>query len=133
MLLWHNQCYISLVAHKLHRSNSQTLLLYPFRFSTDILFSSLVSFNFCHLVLGFALKLKIFILLHIWLCRWVSDKEIFTRLISGNKTTFFVLIYKSKKILKFYFNWRQFVVLILIILIVTRKGEGSQTWPVENT
>ena len=35
------------------------------------------------------LKLKIYILMHIQLCGWVSDKNIFTRPICGNKTTFF--------------------------------------------
>ena len=88
---------------------------YPF--SGDILFSSLAFFAFfvflfaflaclysclffllvCILVCFFCLfvcflKLKIYILIHIRLCGRVSDKKIFIRLISGNKTTFFDLI-----------------------------------------
>ena len=67
------------------------------QFSRDILFSSLVSFAFLFLffyvvvVCLLFLNLKIYILIHIWLCGRVSDKKIFTRPISGNKTTFFGL------------------------------------------
>ena len=49
-------------------------------------------FFFCLLVSLFVccfLKLKVCILMHIRLCRRVSDKNFFTRPISGNKTTFF--------------------------------------------
>ena len=42
------------------------------------------SFNFFIFFL-----IKIYILIHIRLCAWVGDKKIFTRPISGNKTTFF--------------------------------------------
>ena len=35
------------------------------------------------------LKLKMYILIHIWLCGQVSDKKIFIQLIFRNKTTFF--------------------------------------------
>ena len=72
--------------------------LFLYRFSGDILFSSLVSFDFfAFLFFFFAclfvfLKSKMYILTHIRLCRRVSDKGIFTRPISGNKTTFFGLI-----------------------------------------
>ena len=38
---------------KVHRENSQTISLYPIAFSADILFSSLVSFSFCLLVVFF--------------------------------------------------------------------------------
>ena len=42
-----------------------------------------------------------YILIHSWICRRISDKKIFTRPISGNKTTFFGLNRKSfKKIIK---------------------------------
>ena len=60
------------------------------RFSTDIVFSSLVPFAFCLLVILFIffLKLKTYILIHIRLCRWVGDKNILTWPISRNKTTF---------------------------------------------
>ena len=64
------------------------------RFSGDILFSSLVSlFSFilvflCLFICCF-LKLKIYILIHIRLSGRVNDKNLFTRSISGNKTTFF--------------------------------------------
>ena len=34
-------------------------------------------------------EIKIYILIHIRLCGWVNNKKIFTRPISGNKTTFF--------------------------------------------
>ena len=98
---------------KVHRANSKTISSYPVRFSTDILFSSLVSFTFCLLVLFCFLficflfvlffcfffklmKLKKYILIQIRLCGRVSDKKIFTRPISGNKTTFFGLSYELK-------------------------------------
>ena len=60
--------------------------------------NSLFFFSFfCFLVFLFVfpffdclfLKLKIYILIYIWLCRRVSDKIFFTQPISGNKTTFF--------------------------------------------
>ena len=60
---------------KVHRAYSQTISSYLVRFSTNFLISSLVSF-------AFFLKLKIYILIHTELC---------TRVISGNKTTFFGL------------------------------------------
>ena len=41
---------------KVHRANSQIMSSYLFRFSTDILFSSLVSFAFCYLGLYFEIK-----------------------------------------------------------------------------
>ena len=74
---------------KVHRANSQTISSYPVRFFTDILFSSLVSFAFCVLACLFFFWLKIYGLIHIWLCGRVSDKTIFSWPISGNKTTFF--------------------------------------------
>ena len=58
---------------KVHMSNLQMISLYLVKFSTDILFPSLVSFVFFVLVLAFPLKLKIFILIHIRLCGQVSD------------------------------------------------------------
>ena len=61
------------------------------QFAGDFLFSSLLSFFFfCILVflLVCSLKWKIYILIHIWLCRRVSDKDFFTQPISGNKTAF---------------------------------------------
>ena len=72
----------------IHRANLQTILSYPVRFSTDILFFSLVSFTFLAFLLCF-FYLKIHILIHIQLCGWKSDKKIFTRPISEKKTTFF--------------------------------------------
>ena len=95
---------ISLVTHnklKVHRANSQTISSHPFRFSTDIFFSSFAFSCFVFLVclfgvfLGFFslffLKSKIYIMIHIRLCGRVSARKIFTRPISGNKTTFFGL------------------------------------------
>ena len=64
------------------------------RFSGDILFSSLVSLFsfilvfFCLFICCF-LKLKIYIPIHVRLSGRVNDKNLFTRSISGNKTTFF--------------------------------------------
>ena len=63
------------------------------------LFSSLVCFAcFAFLILVFFclfvwcfLKLKMYILIHIWICGRVSDKKISTWPISGNKTSFFGL------------------------------------------
>ena len=54
---------------KVRGINSQTMLVYPVRFFTDILFLSLVSFAFYLLVIfvGF-FKLKIYILIHTLLC-----------------------------------------------------------------
>ena len=66
---------------KVHRANSQTTSSYPVRFSSDILFSFLVSFAFFVFLFSFfvfVLKLKIYILIHIQLCRQVTDKETFT-------------------------------------------------------
>ena len=77
---------------KVHRENSQTISLYPIAFSADILFSSLVSFSFCLLVVFFCVcyfKLAICILIHIRLCRLMSAKKIFTGPISRSKTNFF--------------------------------------------
>ena len=68
---------------KVHRANSQTISSYPVRFSTDIVFSSLVSFVFCLLVI-FGFVLYIFDYADGWALR-----KIFTGPISGNKTTFF--------------------------------------------
>ena len=67
---------------------------YPVRFSTDIFFSSLVSFAYisCYISCILFLKLKICILVHIRLCGRVSDKKIFTRPIYANKTTFFLAL-----------------------------------------
>ena len=65
------------------------------QFSRYILFSSLVSFAFfdscfsCWFLCCF-LKLKMYILVQIRLCGWLSDKTTFTWPISGNKTTFFL-------------------------------------------
>ena len=82
---------------KVHIANSQTISFYPVRFSTDILFSSIVSFAFFfRFSFGLVfLKIKIYILIHIQLCGRVTDKNIFNRLISENKTTFFGPSYKQ--------------------------------------
>ena len=61
---------------------SQRFSLFLFSFLCFILY-----FCFCPFVC--LLKLKIYILIHIWLCRWVSDKKSFTHLICWNKTTLF--------------------------------------------
>ena len=62
------------------------------QFSGDILFSFLVSFTFFYSRFFFFvacfLKLKMYILIHIRPCRWVSDKKFFTQPIYGNKTFF---------------------------------------------
>ena len=82
---------------KVHRANSQTISSYPVRFSTDIFFISFFCF-FCLVGGGvffllfffvFFFKLKIYNPIHIGLCGRVSDKNLFTRPFSGNKTTFF--------------------------------------------
>ena len=93
------------------------------RFSGNILFSSLVSFVFlyswvcfvlyswvCFVFVFFCLfflfffglfvclmKLKFYILIHIRLCGWMSDKKNFTRPISGNKTTFIGHTFEGKE------------------------------------
>ena len=49
-------------------------------------------FGYCLLLLKFFfiyIYIYIYILIHIVLCRWVSDEKMFTWFISGNKTTFF--------------------------------------------
>ena len=46
-------------------------------------------FDSCLFVVCCFLKWKMYILIHIRLCGWVSDKNIFTRPISENKTLFF--------------------------------------------
>ena len=86
---------------KVHRSNSQTTLLYPVRFSTNTAHNNniflIFFFGFCCFFLSFSLFFlrnkiwNIYIPVHTWLCSWINDKNIFTRLISGNKTTFFGL------------------------------------------
>ena len=75
----------------LHQGGRKSMFLNPF--FGDILFSFVLSlaffvfFFFCLLV--YYLKMKIYILIHIRLCGWVSNKKHFTRPISGKKTTFF--------------------------------------------
>ena len=62
--------------------------------TTFFSFSSSVSVVFFLSFSLFFLRNKIwniYIPIHNWLCGWISDKKIFTRLISGNKTTFFGL------------------------------------------
>ena len=82
----------SITKLKVHRANSnlQTTSLYPVRFSINILFTSLVSFAFCLCVNTFFLKQNIYILIHIQLWEWVSDKKNFIWLISGSKTIYLV-------------------------------------------
>ena len=60
---------------KVHRANSKTMSSYPIRFSTDILFSFLVSFAFFVFFFCVCVKLKIYSLIHIQLCGQVSDKK----------------------------------------------------------
>ena len=43
------------------------------------------------------MKLKFYILMHIRLCGWMSDKKNFTRPISGNKTTFIGHTFEGKE------------------------------------
>ena len=62
------------------------------RFSGDILFSSLVFLLFLILVLLLLFFEMKNILTHNRLCGRVSDKNIFTRPISENKTTFFLAL-----------------------------------------
>ena len=75
-----------------------TRIIFPratavFFFFWVILFFSLVYFAFfdpCFLLFVCCFfNLKRYILTHIWLRGWVSDKKTFTRPIFGNKTTFF--------------------------------------------
>ena len=78
----------------LHPGNRKFIFLNWF--SGDILFSFLVPFAFlgsCFFLLLFVycfFKLKMYNLIHIRLSGRVSDKNIVTRLISGNKITFFL-------------------------------------------
>ena len=65
------------------------------RFSGNILFSSLLSFAFNVFLFFYVFclfvcfsKLKKYILIHTRLCGRVSEKKVFTRSVSGNKTTF---------------------------------------------
>ena len=69
---------------KVRRANSQNVSSYPVRFRTDIRFCFLFSCYF----LGFFLKLIICILIHIRIYGRVSDKNFFTRPVSGHKTNF---------------------------------------------
>ena len=88
---------------KVHRANLQRIS-YPVRFSTDVLFSSLVSFAFC-LLFGFgfvSMKLKIYILIHTRLCKQESDKNFFTQLIFRKKTSFFWSNYETIKIIQVF-------------------------------
>ena len=60
--------------------------------SYALLFFSLFYFfvsSFFFFLFVFFWKLEVNILIHIQLCRPVTDKKIFTRTIFGNKTTFF--------------------------------------------
>ena len=66
---------------------TQAAAIFFNRFSGYILFSSLGSFVF--LFICCFLKLKMYVLIHIRLCRQVSDKNFFTRQIFGNKTTIY--------------------------------------------
>ena len=68
---------------KVHRAHSQAISWYTVRFSRYTLFFSFF------LSLFFFKKLEIYIMIHIWLSGLVSDKNIFTQPISGNKITFF--------------------------------------------
>ena len=104
---------------KVHRTNSQTILLYFLGFSVDIFFSSLVSFVFWIFVFVVVVVvvlfwLKIHILIGIRLSGRVSDKNPFTQLISGNKTTFFCLgIVKIPLLLRnrYIFLWQSLEIL----------------------
>ena len=74
---------IQLSRLKVHRASLQTISLYPVIYPTDMLFSSLVSFAFCLVIFGFVFsKLKMYILIHIWLFGWVRGKKRLTWLIS---------------------------------------------------
>ena len=84
----------------------ESLMLTPtiFSFSLSSLFSfvclyffSFFCFLFLSLCVFFCLKQKIYILILIRLCRWVSDEKDITRPISGNKT-FFSLIDQNRSI-----------------------------------
>ena len=77
----------------LHASGRNFFFFFD-RFSRDILFYSLVSFVFffilvCLLFICSFLNTKMYIVIHIRLCRRVRDKKIFTRPISGNKQDYF--------------------------------------------
>ena len=102
---------------KVHRTNSQTILLYFLGFSVDIFSSSLVSFVFwifVFVVVVVLFWLKIHILIGIRLSGRVSDKNPFTQLISGNKTPFFCLgIFKIPLLLRnrYIFLWQSLEIL----------------------
>ena len=84
---------------KVHRVNLQTISSSPFRISTQI-FSFLFQFLFLFAFLIFGIflkKLKIYIVIHSWLCGRVNDKKHFTRVISGNKGDFFLALDKKTK------------------------------------
>ena len=76
---------------KLHRANSHIISSNSIRFSRYSLFSYsfffFLSSYFCFFFFFF--KLKIYILIHIQSCWWVSDKIFFIQPIRRNKTTFF--------------------------------------------
>ena len=80
----------------LHLDGRKLILLSIFR-SYSLFFFSFFSFFWslfcccCCLFVCCFLKLKMYILIHIWLSERVSDKNFFTRPISESKTTFLVL------------------------------------------
>ena len=83
------------VTRKIYTQAAANLFFY--RFSGDILFSFLISFAFlflffCLFLCLFFLKIKVYIPIHIRQCGRVSDKKIFTRPISRNKTTFLPIV-----------------------------------------
>ena len=123
---------------KIHRANFQMRSSYPVRFSTDILFYSLVSFPFsCYvfvvaflflfLFFFYFLKLKTYILIHIWLCGRVSDKKNFTWPFSGNKTTFFGLsiTFCAFHLLSvwFFISFKYILALMSLLLLATIVSE----------
>ena len=75
-------------------SQAAAIFFFFYRFSGDILFSSVVSFAFFDSCFFgwfvYFFKFKICILIQIRICGRVSEKKCFTRPISGNKTTSFV-------------------------------------------
>ena len=119
LLQWHSHEVVSKVYSILFWDITMLLLLFPeirvtkkiltrlaenlfFLINFPEIFSFLIEFLLLFCILGFFaslfvfLKLKMYILVHLWLCDQVSDKKIFARRISGSKTTFFGLTLKKR-------------------------------------
>ena len=98
-----------------------------FSFLRYFLLLFLILFFFCLFVCHF-LKLKMYILIHIRLCWWVSVKKIFTWPISGNKTNFFWSKMDITRSLCKYFLG---ICLSLCLLIIINFANHHSSWAQE--